>query len=155
MSSKPSSFFVSTLVVALLLPTVVFGEDASQLRPAVYVQPECAGDDVGQKIASQLREDIKASRSMTAVDTQPDSVIRLNLVCQPPDPSEKGLISRYSYQITLTNPKGLYDFAMSHGVGTCGSGRVTECAESLRGNLDKMISELRSALQSGVFKLPK
>ena len=141
-------------VGALLAPAPGLCENADNAKTPVYVQPECAGDELGQKIASRLHDDIRASGLMSAVDRRAASMVTLNLVCLPPDANERGLISHYSYQITLANPKGLYDFAMSHGVGTCGSQRVSECAASLLANLEKMISELRGAIQSGVLKPP-
>ena len=146
------------IIVALTSLSVILvtasAEEANTYRLAVSLYQQCSDDTVGQRLAFKIREGLNQSTSMVAVDSYNDSVVRVSLVCLSPDIQDRGSVSKYSYQITLWNFKGYYDFALTHGVGTCGSQRVAECAEGIVAAIDSAVSELRVRLQEGSFKWP-
>ncbi len=89
---------------------------------------------------------------MTSVDTYPDSVVQLSMVCIDPDQEKRGSVSNYSYAITTTNTDGHYDFLLTHGVSSCGTKRVDECAEGLVADIDSAISDAISHVKDGTFR---
>lgn len=144
------------LVLTAILGVVCgssFAQEGSS-RVAVHMQQQCADDVVGQRLAFKIREGLNASSSMKAVDEYGEALVEISLVCLRPDENANGSISRYSYQVTLINPKDHYDFALTHGVGSCGTQRVAECAEGIVATVDRTISELRARIKSGRFKWP-
>ena len=128
--------------------------DETPSRVNVNLYQQCESDSVGQRLAFKIKEGLNRSTSMAAVDSYSEAAIHVSLVCLSPDPQERGSFSRYSYQITVTNFQGFYDFALTHGVGTCGTQRVSECADGIVANIDSEISEFRIKIKSGKFKWP-
>lgn len=118
----------------------------------VYIQEQCAGDSVGRRIVYFVKEGIAKSSTMSIEDEYTKSVVQFRLVCLEPDRGDEGNITRYAYAITALNVKGHYDFYITHGVGTCGSKRVSECAESLIVSLADAIEDLRDKLKNGKFE---
>lgn len=140
---------------ALLVSSIAVGaEETKSSKIAVHLYQQCADDSVGQRLAFKIKEGLNASTSMRSVDGYDDAAMHLSLVCLSPDIQDRGTFSRYSYQITITNYQGFYDFALTHGVGTCGTQRVTECAEGIVATIDSTIADLRSKIKGGSFKWP-
>lgn len=142
------------LAALSLSPLLMAAEDAKPSKLAVYLNQQCSDDSVGQRLAFRIKEELSTSTSMTAADSYDASVVQVSLVCLNPTIQESGSVSRYSYQVTLLNLKGFYDFALTHGVGACGGQRVAECAEGIVANIDQAVSELRVRIKNGSFKWP-
>lgn len=119
----------------------------------VYVNAKCENDTVGQRLAYKVREGLRKSESMKLIETYQNSLIQLYLTCLDAEPNLRGIVSQYSYSITLFNSKGLYDFQLTSGVGKCGTDRVDPCAESLVAALDDQINSVISNIKNGDFKL--
>ncbi len=135
-------------------PLVARAQDSKPTTAPVFVASQCSDDSVGERVAYYVREGINRSTTMRTVDRYVDSVIRLSLVCSPPVPRERGGRSAYSYQITLYNFDGYYDFALTHGVGVCGSDRVKSCADGLVATTSTELSALRARLADEKFEWP-
>jgi hypothetical protein len=138
--------------VALILLLAVSCRASAADPISVYVKSQCSKDPVGERIAFKVREGLRRSSSMASVDTYSDSVMQLSIVCIDPDKDKIGSISNYSYAITTTNTEGYYDFQITHGVGTCGTRRVDECAEGLVADIDKAISDAIRRVKDGTFR---
>lgn len=136
----------------MMLATSVAAQEGRSTVP-VYVSAQCDQDIVGKRVAFKVKEGLRRSASMSLADRYPDSVITLSIVCQDPDANLNGVISRYAIQVTLLNPKGFYDYALTHGVNTCGANRVDSCADSLVADIDDAIGKLRERIADGSFKL--
>lgn len=89
---------------------------------------------------------------MTLAEKYSDSVIQLSLVCLEPVPESSGRVSHYAYAITFVNSKGYFDYHLTHGVGSCGTRRVEDCAGDLAADIDTAIISLKQRIQSGDFK---
>lgn len=129
-------------------------EDEGPSTVAVYVSEQCSGDTVGQRMSYHIREGLNRSTTMHAVDRYGDSLLRLSIVCLAPDSEDRGSVSKYSYQVTLINFEGYYDFALTHGVGVCGSNRTASCAEGLVADTSSELSKLRARIADKKFKWP-
>lgn len=129
-------------------------EDAPRNTVAVYVSAQCSNDTVGDRVAYHIREGINRSTTMHAVDRYVDSLLRLSIVCLTPDERGRGNVSKYSYQITLINYEGYYDFSLSHGVGECGSNRAAQCADNIVAGVSSELSDLRARIADKKFKWP-
>ncbi len=118
----------------------------------VHLFSQCDNDSVGQRLAYKVREGLRRSSSMKVADSYGDSVIQMSLVCLDPSAGESGSVSRYSYSITFLNTKGYYDYQLTHGVGTCGTRRVEECADGLVADIDSEVGKLKQRIGDGSFK---
>jgi len=138
--------------IALMLTFAACCEATAADPWPVYVRSQCSKDPVGERIAFKVREGLRRSSSMTSVDTYTDSVMQISIVCIDPDEDKVGSVSNYSYAITTLNTDGHYDFQITHGVGTCGTRRVDECAEGLVADIDSAISDAIRHVKDGTFK---
>ena len=135
----------------LLLIVAACGEAVAADPWAVYVRSQCSDDPVGERVAFKVREGLRRSSSMTSADTYRDSVVVITMVCMAPD-QDRGTISNYSYAITTKNTNGHYDYQITHGVGTCGTKRVDECAEGLVAAIDGAIRDAVQRVRDGTFR---
>lgn len=145
---------ILAITAFLIISVETWGADASSSRVNINLYQQCNEDSVGQRLAFKIKEGLNGSTSMVAVDRYNEAVIHISLVCITPNNQDRGFFSKYSYQITATNFQGYYDFALTHGVGTCGTQRVPECAEGIVATVDSAISELRIKIKDGTFKWP-
>lgn len=126
--------------------------DVEPARAKVNLYQQCSDDSVGQRLAFKVKEGLNRSTTMSAVDSYGESAVMVSLVCVSPDAKDRGNYSVYSYQVTLRNFEGFYDFALTHGVGTCGTQRVDDCAESIVATVDSAVSGVRAKIRDGSFK---
>lgn len=146
--------FITSTAIITLTCSASLAQDVHTSKLTVYVQQQCANDTVGQRLAFKIRESLNLSTYMTAVDSHDSSVIQINLGCLEPETKNRGSVSHYSYAITLLNLKGHYDFLLRYGIGTCGSLRIAECAESIIADVDEAVSKLRTKIKDGSFEWP-
>ena len=143
--------FALAILCAMAAPVGAAEEESSRFD--VYVSNQCADDTIGQRLTYSVKEGLNRSTTMVSGE-QNESLFHLRLICLSPDASDRGNWSHYAYEITLLNTKGYYDFALTFGVGRCGSSRVAECAEGLVATIDGAISELRKHIADGSFAIP-
>ena len=143
-SLKASTFLV-------LVTGVCFDVSAADTW-AVHVRSACSSDPVGERVAVKVREGLSRSSSMTSVANHSDSVIKMSIICTDPDKNWLGSFSNYSYAITAKNAGGYYDYQNTHGVGSCGTKRVDECADALVADIDAAIRDVVSRVKDGTFK---
>lgn len=139
------SRFLVLLILVLFDAPWAYGAD----KFPVWTKHNCEEDNVGQRLVFGIREQVRSSASLFLTDSYEESLLQLSLVCLDPDSDAVGNLSRYSYSITAKNPNGVYDFSLSHGVGTCGSARIPECANSLLASIDQALSDLKEAMRQG------
>lgn len=140
--------------LSFLLVSTSFAQDTSPNTVAVLVSGQCSEDSVGERVAYYVREGINRSTTMHSVDRYADSLIRVSIVCITPEPEDQGSVSKYSYQMSLINFDGYYDYSLTHGVGICGSDRVKSCADGLVATTSSELSELRARIADKKFKWP-
>lgn len=140
-----------TLLGAMATGATATDARAAEPRPRVpvFLDDQCDPDLVGKRVAYHVREGLNRSTTMAAAGKYLDSVIQLSLVCLEPEGDEKGSVSRYSYAVTFLNRKGHYDYLLTHGVGTCGTRRVTDCAENIVVALSGAIEDLLDKVEKG------
>ena len=141
-------------VVLMLLPFALHAPaySAAPASVSVYIQEQCGDDSVGKRIVYFVKEGIAKSSNMSIEDEYTNSLVQFRIVCLAPDKDEDGSVSRYAYAVTVLNVKGHYDFYITHGVGTCGTKRASECAESLVVSLAGAIQDLRDKVKNGKFE---
>lgn len=145
-------YYVSGVLVALAITTFGVRAQGNDSKIPVIVNSQCDSDSVGQRLVYRTREGIRQSSRMTEATDYNSSVVQLELICLDPLRDEAGSISRYSYAITAYNTDGYYDYFITYGVGSCGSSRVSECAESRIATLDQAIDDLIKRIRDGTFK---
>lgn len=139
--------YSALLIAFLALPTSAQAE-----KRDVLVELQCENDPVAERIGYKIREGIRNSSSMTLVNTYSESVIQYSMVCLDPDAGTKGSITRYSYAVTTTNIDGHYDYLLTHGVQSCGTRRVDECAEGQVATIDSALSRALAHIENGTFR---
>jgi len=140
-------FLIATAVFASL-PAAAAETNA---RVPVYVQADCKDDTVGQRVVYHLREAIRRSSSMSSVASLNASELVVGMVCLSPAPAEAGRLSNYAYAVKFVNYRGPYDYHLSLSVGSCGTNRVTECADTIAAALDDDMTKLIRRLADGSF----
>ena len=144
-----NALIVTLLAACTLLPG---NAKAEEDRIPIYINADCSSDSVGQRLVYKTREAIRASRRMYETLEYPKSLIQLQIVCLEPDRDEAGSVTRYAYAITAINIKGKFDHLINFGVGTCGTSRINECAESRTASTDESVAEVIASFRNGTFE---
>lgn len=145
---------VFIILLAFFSVSTAFSEDSEPTTVSVLVSDQCSSDSVGKRVAYYVREGINRSTTMHAVDRYLDSILHVSLVCITPTSGDRGRSSEYSYQVTLKNFEGYYDFSLTHGVGVCGRDRVESCADGLVAATSAELSNLRARIADEKFTWP-
>lgn len=143
------------IVLLIFISTGILNTHAAEktnTKIPIYVESQCNDDAVGSRMAYRIKEEIRFSSRMTIATKYTDSVLQLNIICLTPDQGERGIISQYAYSVTALNSDGHYDYQITFGVGSCGSNRVSECAERRVAGLDESIDDLAAKIRDGKFK---
>jgi len=112
----------------------------------VPVQLRHSGDDqVGQRLAFELREVLRSANGMRLVTpSEADPRIVANLVTLDNSSANRGISTAASFALSLDSIEyPVNGFFLSSFVLTCGSNRVSDCARDIAANIDNQIEWLR------------
>lgn len=135
-------------VVGVLLCLVVA---ASFAQVPVFVA-SAAPDAVGSRLVYAIKEGIRRSASMQLVDRSQDGRFIVEFVSLDPQRATANAGYQTVYSVVLVGltfhsvPVPMY---LTNFVGTCGSGRVPECADGVVASVDEQVSALRAIIKSG------
>lgn len=139
--------YKALLLTLLAIPASAHGEEHE-----VFVELQCENDPVAERIGYKIREGLRNSSSMNLVNTYGESVIQYTMVCIDPDPESRSTVTYYSYAVTTSNVGGHYDYLLTHGVQSCGTRRVEECAEGQVAAIDEALSKALARIKNGTFR---
>lgn len=101
---------------------------------------DTAKEAVGSRLAFAIKERIRQSTGFMLVTSRQEAVMRLSLVTLD---DKSGYSTVYSTVFSAWQPEtGTWTY-LNNIVGTCGSNRISECAESLVADADKASEEPR------------
>ena len=89
-----------------------------------------APDTVGRNLVFQVREKVARSSTIRAFTANSGPRLRLSVVTMDPD-DDKSFSTIYSAVLTWHNGTDRFPLYLTNYVGTCGSNRVSDCADSL------------------------
>jgi hypothetical protein len=114
-----------TVAVLLLAVSTV------PVMAAVPVEVTGTSDDaVGKRLVFYFKEGIRASQSFQ-LSLGNQLGLQVKIVTLDPSTNNAGYSTIYSAVWTWNNPSNPFPLYLTSSVGTCGSSRVKECAESL------------------------
>lgn len=141
--------FVAAPFIFLAVAVLVSLAAVAQSTTKIPVQVLHSGSDlVGQQLAFELKEAIRASQSMRLVtDTDSGARVRVSIVSLNPDPerasqSHTVAATTFAFDDTWVPLNGIL---VSATVETCGARRVQECARSTLANIDSVIERIRKS----------
>ena len=120
--------------------------DSASTAP-VFVAHQCDDDPIGTRISFKLKEAIRRSTRFSTATNYEDSVVQVTLLCIPPYEDDRGVVSSFSFVITLTNQNWKFDTHLASGVRRCGSSRVDSCAEGMLAALDEVFDDVLASLK--------
>jgi hypothetical protein len=114
-------------------------------------------DTVGNRLVFAIKESIRRSAGMQLVDRTQDGFIRMNIVTLDPDKSSGGG-NRTIYSVVWTAQtfhRPSVTMYLTSSVGTCGTNRVSQCADGLVADTDEQASMVRGWVQDMIDKESK
>ncbi len=127
----------------ILLLILLYSITKAQNYDVLSVEFRHTGDDaVGTRLAYNVREEIRDSKSMNL--TYDDDKVRMQLILVTLEPGNSNSYSTvYSATWVWNNPEQPFPFYITSVVGTCGTSRVSEVAQDLVAQTDKHLNDLR------------
>lgn len=105
------------------------GHATSANGPVDLLVASGAEDSVGQRLLYSLREKARASQTFRLTETKTPGAIRILVVTIDPDkPNGNRTVYSVTYMYWTSASQWVY---LSSNVGSCGTKRIEECAESL------------------------
>lgn len=105
------------------------------------VLEDTARESVGGRLTFAIKERIRTSSAFTLVSARQDALFRISLVTLD---DKSGYSTVYSVVFSAWQPEtGTWTY-LNNIVGTCGSNRLAECADSLVADADKAAEEPRA-----------
>ena len=102
------------------------------------VLEDSARDAIGGRLAFAIKERIRTSAAFTLVPTLKEAIYRMSLVTLD---DKSGYSTVYSVVFSAWQPEtGTWTY-LTNIVGTCGTNRITECADGLVADADKVSEE--------------
>jgi hypothetical protein len=134
---------MKTLVLAFALLFV--GHPLSSWARSPVVVEHAGEDTLGQRLAYELREVIRASQSMRLVTTaEADPRIVVYLVTIDTSRSSPGSSTSAAMSVAYdSDALQLRGYLLTTVVLTCGSQRIQECAKDLAASVDEQLEEVR------------
>lgn len=131
-------------ILAALLITLTINTAHAQVGVALS---STASDQIGSRLAYEIREGIRRSAGMTLVDDKNEAAVRVYLVTMNPDEERSQNWTVYSVVYTVMNVRAPSSSVfVNHFVGTCGSGRVSACASGVVATADEIGTEFKKVL---------
>lgn len=130
----------ATKYFLLVLLGTVFPVIANATMPVEIVQT--TSDSVGQRLVYYVKEDIRASDSMTLTFNEKIPRLQVQIVTIDENPANPGYSTAYSFVVLWENPKELFPFFLNNYVGYCGADRVRACASDLVANISENSDEI-------------
>lgn len=125
------------LVFLVLFGCLFLANDKAITSPKAAIEVDHTGDDfVGQRLAYQLKEEIRRSSSLRLTNSNEPRLI-ISIITIDLEKEYKGNWSAYSIAWLVCNIKS--ERFITHNVGYCGASRVKEIAESIVAKADKKI----------------
>ena len=122
------------------------GTSHAQLNVVVE---DTAREAVGGRLVYAIRERIRSSSGFKLVSTQKDALFRFGVVTLD---EKSGYSTVYSVVFSAWQPEtGTWTY-LTNIVGTCGSSRITECADGLVADADKSADQPREYYRTYVAK---
>ncbi|MBI4996271.1 MAG: hypothetical protein HZA62_09000 [Rhodocyclales bacterium] len=112
------------------------------------VVEDTARDAVGGRLAFAIKERIRSSAGFTLAPSREEALIRMSIVTLD---DKSGYSTVYSVVFSAWQPESGTWTYLNNIVGTCGSNRITECADGLVADADKA-SEAPKAYYRDYFK---
>jgi hypothetical protein len=91
-------------------------------------------DTVGSRLAFSIKERVRSSNGFKLVTSQDEAIFRLSLVTID---DKSGYSTVYSVVFSAWQPQSGTWTYLTNVVGTCGTNRITECADGLVADADK------------------
>jgi hypothetical protein len=129
---------MKAILFSIVLAAGVIFPSAAVAQLTVVVEAT-AQDTVGSRMAFALRERLRQSSAFKFVTTSEEALFKLGFVTidASANTSNAGYSTVYSAVFAAWQPQtGTWTF-LSNFVGTCGSSRVNECADTLVAEADK------------------
>ena len=145
------------LAVAVIALTIISAKPAcAQTKVSLEAStPDTTGTRLAYAIKQKIRENVG---SITLMDRQEDGLIRIHLVTLDPDENTSSQGFRTIYSVvwtvqTLSEPSTT--MYLSNQVGSCGSGRISECADGIVAQTDDYASTVRGWIKDFIDKQSK
>ena len=130
--SKINQAFVATLFFLLCQNAM------GQMK---IVVEDTAREAVGGRLAFAIKERIRTSAGFTLASTREDALFRLSIVTLD---DKSGYSTVYSVVFSAWQPQSGTWTYLNNIVGTCGTNRITECADGLVADADKASEEIKA-----------
>lgn len=113
---------------------------AAQAQMQMVVEAT-AKDVIGSRLAFAVKERVRTSAGFKLVGTRKDALFRMSLVTLD---DKGGYFTVYSAVFSAWQPQtGTWTY-LDNLVGTCGTSRIAECADSLVASADQVAEEPRA-----------
>jgi hypothetical protein len=127
------------------LVTAVFAPSTAAQGNKIPVFVSHSGDDsVGQSVAFELKEHLKASQSFRLAESRKLPHIRVDIVSLDENKQDKGVSSAIGYAIVFDSESTpLEGIMLTNGVRRCGRKATAECGRGLLPGIDQQVEWLR------------
>lgn len=125
-----SAFRTASWVIAGLL---FLGATVARAQMNVIVE-DTSREAVGGRLSFAIKERIRASSGFRLVTSRDEALYRISLVTLD---DKSGYSTVYSVVFAAWQPQSNTWTYLNNIVGTCGSNRITECADGLVADADK------------------
>ena len=133
-----------TFLILIFLSSLFSAQEAVKYP----VEVSHSGDDiVGGRLAYAVKEKIRNSSSLQMSYSE-DARLTVILVTLDQTPDRPGASSCYSFVLCMTNPNNYFPNYITSSVGYCGSSRVTEVADGIVADIDKVVDNIRRAVNN-------
>jgi hypothetical protein len=123
------------MLVAGILGLLSAASFAQQMK--VFLE-DSSNDAVGGRLAFAIKERIRSSNGFSLASTKADAFFGIHLVTLE---NKSNNMTTYSIVFTAWQPEtGTWTY-LNNIVGTCGSNRITDCADGLVADADKAAEE--------------
>lgn len=95
---------------------------------------DASRDTIGSRLAFSIKERIRSSNGFKLVTSQEEAIYRMSLVTMD---DKSGYSTVYSVVFSAWQPQSGTWTYLTNIVGTCGTNRITECADGLVADADK------------------
>lgn len=143
--------YLKFVLFGTLLGVACFSSSAfAQTKVALI---STAPDSIGVRLVYALKEGIRKSAGMQLVDSSEDALITVRIVTIDPDDSSTQNRTIYSVVWTArTFHQTPVDMYLTNSVGTCGTNRVSQCADGLAAYTDAQATTVKGWLKAALEK---
>ena len=146
------------LIAAVLALSSLTTNVSAQSSPRAAVVVAHTGDDVvGQRVAFELREGIRASQAMRLVtEAEANPRFTVHMVSQDESSNAPGVSSNIAITFAYdANDLPHLGYFITTYVQSCGTNRTQQCARNLLSHIDRSLEKLRRELPQQYLRLTR